>query len=95
MKENTHLDCFREAGPHTPIKQKGRGPVPKQQVGSLLEGLKSVPGMANMGAPPPSLRFCFLCGLSLTFSASLPVWNDGRVGCVLLVSRESDQWVRS
>lgn len=52
MKENTHLVCFREAGPYTPIKQKGRGPVPKQQVGSLLEGLKSVPGMANMGAPP-------------------------------------------
>lgn len=51
MKENTHLDCFREAGPYTPIKQKGRGPVPKQQVGSLLEGFKSIPGMGSMGGP--------------------------------------------
>lgn len=77
MKENTHLDCFREAGPYIPIKQKGRGPVPKQQVGSLLEGLKSVPGMASMGSPP------------LKPQVLLPVWS---LTCLLSQSPCLERW---
>lgn len=77
MKENTHLVCFREAGPYTPIKQKGRGPVPKQQVGSLLEGLKSVPGMANMGAPPQASGFA---SCVVSHLPSQPVSLSGMMG---------------
>lgn len=78
VKENTHLDYFREAGPDTPIKQKGRGPVPKQQVGSLLEGLKSVPGMASMGGPHSEASGFASCVVS--HLPSQPVSLSGTMG---------------
>lgn len=77
-KKTTQLDCFREAGPYTPIKQKGGGSVPKQLVGSLLEGLKSMPGRVSMGGPHSEASGFAPCVVS--HLSSQPVSLSGTMG---------------
>lgn len=49
VQEGEHPDCFREVGPYDSIKQKCHCPVPRQQMGSLSEGLKYMHRMMSLG----------------------------------------------